>query len=93
MPHIIVEHSEQLENDTQVDTVLNTIHHSIAESGLFKADQIKTRTYPFKHFINARGSESYIHIHRIKGVGDKCVSLSLVTDLYHSSVPGTLYTG
>lgn len=32
MPHIIVEYAKQLENDTQVDVILTTIHRSIAES-------------------------------------------------------------
>ena len=75
MPHIIVEYAEQIVNYTQVDAVLQTIHRSIADSGLFKADQIKTRAYSFKKFTNAGGSEPYIHIQaRIKSgrdVGNK----------------------
>lgn len=43
MPHIIAEYSKQSVNDTQVDAILHTIHHSIADNGLFKADQIKIR--------------------------------------------------
>lgn len=71
MPHIIVEYSKQSINDAQVDAILNTIHYSIAESGLFKADQIKTRAYSFEKFTNAGGSEPYIHIQtRIKSGRD-----------------------
>ena len=71
MPHIIVEHAKQLENDTQVDVILTTIHRTIAESGLFKADKIKTRSYPFEEFTNAGGSDPYIHIQaRIKSGRD-----------------------
>jgi 5-carboxymethyl-2-hydroxymuconate isomerase len=67
VPHVIVEYSKQSVNDTQIDAILNTIHHTIAESGLFKADQIKTRAYAFNKFTNAGGSEPYIHIQaRIK---------------------------
>ena len=62
MPHIIVEYPEQLVNYTQVGAMLQTIHHAIADSGLFKADQIRTRAYAFKKFTNAGGSEPYIHI-------------------------------
>jgi 5-carboxymethyl-2-hydroxymuconate isomerase len=62
VPHIIVEYAEQIEKDINIDDVLNNIHHSISESGLFKADQIKTRAYPFRYFTNAGGSEPYIHI-------------------------------
>ena len=58
MPHIIVEYAKQLENDTQVDVILTTIHCSIAESGCFKADQIKSRAYPFEKFTNAGGQHA-----------------------------------
>lgn len=67
MPHIIVEYSEQLLDDAKVHIMLQTIHSSIADSGLFKANQIKTRAYSFKEFTNAGGSDPYIHIQaRIK---------------------------
>jgi len=41
--------------------MLKTVHRSIADSGLFKADQIKTRAYPFKEFTNAGESNPNIH--------------------------------
>ena len=47
--------------------MLLAVHQSIANSGLFKANQIKTRAYPFRDFTNAGGSDPYIHIQaRIK---------------------------
>ncbi len=71
MPHIIVEYQEKLLNDESVDDLLLTIHQSIANSGLFKANQIKTRAYPFRCFTNAGGSDPYIHIQaRIKSGRD-----------------------
>ena len=71
MPHIIVEYAEQLANDEQIDVILKTVHKAIADSGLFKANQIKTRAYPFRSFTNAGGSDSYIHIQaRIKSGRD-----------------------
>jgi 5-carboxymethyl-2-hydroxymuconate isomerase len=71
MPHIIVEYPEQLVNYTQVGAMLQTIHQSIADSGLFKADQIRTRAHAFRKFTNAGGSEPYIHIQaRIKAGRD-----------------------
>jgi len=71
VPHIIVEYSEKLLEDTEVNSMLQKIHRSIADSGLFKANQIKTRAYPFKEFTNAGESEPYIHIQaRIKSGRD-----------------------
>lgn len=71
MPHIIVEYAEQLGNDEQIASILQTVHNAIAESGLFKANQIKTRAYPFRGFTNAGGNDPYIHIQaRIKSGRD-----------------------
>ena len=71
MPHIIIEYSEELLEDAEVQTMLKAVHCSIANSGLFKANQIKTRAYPFKEFTNAGESNPYIHIQaRIKSGRD-----------------------
>lgn len=51
--------------------MLQAAHKSIADSGLFKANQIKTRAYPFRSYTNADGNEPYIHIQaRIKSGRD-----------------------
>ena len=71
MPHIIVEYAEKIIDSVQINSILQVVHESIAESGLFKANQIKTRAYPFRTFTNAGGSEPYIHIQtRIKSGRD-----------------------
>ena len=71
MPHIIVEYPEKAVALTEVEGMLMAIHHAIAESGLFKANQIRTRAYPFQGFTNAGGSDPYIHIQaRIKSGRD-----------------------
>ena len=71
MPHIIFEYAEKMLDEAQVEAVLLKVHHSIAESGLFKANQIKTRAYPFRGFTNAGGRGPYAHIQaRIKSGRD-----------------------
>ena len=71
MPHIIIEYAEQLAADAEVAAILQAVHHAIVDSGLFKANQIKTRAYPFKQFTNAGGNDPYIHIQaRIKSGRD-----------------------
>ena len=71
MPHIIIEYAEQLADDAKVVVILQAVHHAIADSGLFKANQIKTRAYPFRQFTNAGGSDPYIHVQaRIKSGRD-----------------------
>ena len=71
MPHIIVEYAEQIASDSEVNAILQAVHHAIGDSGLFKASQVRTRAYPFKNFTNAGGSDPYIHIQaRIKSGRD-----------------------
>ncbi|MBT4195125.1 MAG: 5-carboxymethyl-2-hydroxymuconate Delta-isomerase [Gammaproteobacteria bacterium] len=71
MPHIIIEYADQLADDAEVVAILQAVHHAIADSGLFKANQIKTRACPFRQFTNAGGNDPYIHIQaRIKSGRD-----------------------
>lgn len=97
MPHIIVEYAEQITDGVQIDAILQVIHQSIAESGLFKANQIKTRAYPFRTFTNAGGSEPYIHIQtRIKSGRDadnkKQLGEVVLTGLSSLSIPASVIT-
>ena len=70
MPHIIVEYAEQVFDASGVESMLRAVHQGVAESGLYKAEQIKTRAYPFRTFTSA-GDEPYIHIQaRIKSGRD-----------------------
>lgn len=71
MPHIIVEYAEEALEQFPINEILMSIHNSITDSGLFKANQIRTRAYPFRHFTNAGGSDPFIHIQaRIKSGRD-----------------------
>ena len=67
MPHIIVEYPEKLLEDAEVHAMLQAVHRSIVDSGLFKENQIKTRAYSFNEFTNAGESNPYVHVQaRIK---------------------------
>lgn len=97
MPHIIVEYAEQLAQDVKVDTILQVIHTSISDSGLFKASQIKTRAYSFAHFTNAGQHEPYIHIQaRIKSGRDadnkKQFGKVILAGLVELKIPASVIT-
>ena len=97
MPHIIVEYAENIAGDLQIESILMTIHQSIAESGLFKANQIKSRAYPFKEFTNAGGSDPYIHIQaRIKSGRDsdnkKQLAEVILAGLSDLNIPASVIT-
>lgn len=97
MPHIIVEYAEQLASDTEVDAMLQAVHHSVADSGLFEASHIKTRAYPFRNFTHAGGSEPYIHIQaRIKSGRDtdnkKRLGETILAGLRGLNIPAAVIT-
>ncbi len=71
MPHIVIEYPEQLADDFTIKDILKAVHQSISGSGLFLANQIKTRAYPFREYTHGGGSDPYIHIQaRIKSGRD-----------------------
>jgi 5-carboxymethyl-2-hydroxymuconate isomerase len=97
VPHIIVEYAKQRINDTQVDAMLNAIHHAIVEIGLYKPVMIKTRAYAFNKFTNGGGSEPYIHIQaRIKAGRDvdnkKQLSDVILKGLSALNIPASVIT-
>lgn len=97
MPHIIIEYAEQLADDTQVDAILQAVHHAIADSGLFKANQIKTRAYSFRGFTNAGGNSPYIHVQaRIKFGRDaenkKRLGEAILSGLAALNIPASVIT-
>lgn len=97
MPHIIVEYAEQLVNEEQITSLLQTVHQAIAESGLFEASHIKTRAYPFRAFTQAGGSKPYIHIQaRINSGRDagnkKQLSDTIVSSLQKLSLSPSVLT-
>lgn len=97
MPHIIVEYAEQITEGVPIGSILQVVHQSIADSGLFKANQIKSRAYPFRTFTNAGGSEPYIHIQaRIKSGRDadnkKQLGEVILAGLSSLSIPASMIT-
>jgi len=97
MPHIIIEYPEGLISDSEIETMLQTVHHAIADSGLFKANQIRTRACPFHRFTNAGGYDPYIHIQaRIKSGRDadnkKCLGEVILAGLSRLNIPVSVIT-
>jgi len=62
MPHIIVEYPEESLDHDKIQQMLQAIHRSTTNSGLFDENFIKTRAYPFNDFTNGGGDTPYIHI-------------------------------
>ncbi|KKK92252.1 hypothetical protein LCGC14_2704770, partial [marine sediment metagenome] len=60
MPHIIIEHSEDLPVLPQV--LVEKIHNAAFATGLFELPTIKTRAIAYTHYQLGDGKEGFIHI-------------------------------
>jgi len=60
MPHIIIEHSEDLPVLPQV--LVEKIHQAVYDSGLFELPTIKTRAIAYQHYQLGHGKEGFIHV-------------------------------
>jgi len=97
MPHIIVEYSEELFEELEIRPLLEVIHRSIMDSGLFEESHIKTRAYPFKEFTNAGERKPYIHVQaRIKSGRDannkKALGEKILTGLKTLNIQASVIT-
>ncbi|MBH0050229.1 5-carboxymethyl-2-hydroxymuconate Delta-isomerase [Pseudoalteromonas sp. SWYJZ19] len=60
MPHIIIEHSEDLPVLPQV--LVEKIHNTAFESDLFELETIKTRAIAYQQYQLGAGKSGFIHI-------------------------------
>ena len=60
MPHIIIEHSENLPVLPQV--LVDKVHQATYASGLFELATIKTRAIAYQHYELGDGKDGFIHI-------------------------------
>ncbi|MFY8274033.1 5-carboxymethyl-2-hydroxymuconate Delta-isomerase [Pseudoalteromonas sp. SSDWG2] len=60
MPHIIIEHSEDLPVLPQV--LVEKVHQATFSSGLFDLPAIKTRAVAYQHYKLGEGKDGFIHI-------------------------------
>lgn len=78
MPHIIFEYAEDLNIDDRIATVLEAIHHAVADSGLFDPSHVRTRARPFTAYTHADGKGPYMHVQaRIKSGRDEAQKKAL----------------
>jgi 5-carboxymethyl-2-hydroxymuconate isomerase len=68
MPHLIIEFSQELASDRQIDTMLDAVHQAAAATGLFDESHIRVRAMPVAHYRVAGKHEPFIHVQcRIHG--------------------------
>ncbi|MDN3380093.1 MULTISPECIES: 5-carboxymethyl-2-hydroxymuconate Delta-isomerase [unclassified Pseudoalteromonas] len=60
MPHVVIEHSEDLPLLPQV--LVDKVHQTTFESGLFELSTIKTRAIAYQHYQLGEGKDGFIYI-------------------------------
>ncbi len=58
MPHIVIEHSVQLE----VTELMQELQHMVASFGEFAPSAVKSRCLAFADFCLPEGSEEFVHV-------------------------------
>jgi 5-carboxymethyl-2-hydroxymuconate isomerase len=62
MPHLVVEYSRNVEDAVSLDTIMDLIYRSAANSGVMDSIDIKVRAIPYVHFKLADSGNSFIHV-------------------------------
>jgi 5-carboxymethyl-2-hydroxymuconate isomerase len=63
MPHFVIEYSANLEPDVDLRAVVDAVHKSAAESGLFKIGGIRVRTLRHEIYKVADGNPENAFLH------------------------------
>ncbi len=63
MPHFVIEYSANLEPDIDLRAVVDAVHKSAAESGLFKIGGIRVRTLKHDIYKIADGNPEHAFLH------------------------------
>jgi len=62
MPHCIIEHSKELDNEIESRLMINAVHQGALDSGLFEESHIKSRTLAYQHYKTGASDLRFIHI-------------------------------
>ena len=63
MPHIIVEYSSNLENGVDVRRLIDGLHRTVVQSGLFEPAAVRTRAAPRSLYRIADGAPENVFLH------------------------------
>lgn len=71
MPHLIVEYSGNLEATIDLDSLLDCLHETAIETGMFPIGGIRIRAYKAEHYriADCASDNSFVHVTAIVGAG------------------------
>lgn len=69
MPHIIVEHSANLTQHININTLLQSLHDAALETGIFPIGGLRTRAEPRENYVIADDHPDNVFIHVMLRIG------------------------
>jgi len=73
MPHIIIDYSQDIAGQIEMEALLDAVHRGAMESGLFPEYDIKTRATGYQHHRTGQTRDSFVHVavHLLSGRNDE----------------------
>jgi 5-carboxymethyl-2-hydroxymuconate isomerase len=62
MPHIVIEHSDNLEIEVRSHKLVRELHSVVTRSGLFDPQAVKARSLSFDSYVLPEGAENFLHV-------------------------------
>ena len=62
MPHLIIEYSEEIAGDVDLDALVDAAHGGAMASGLFPEYDIKTRAIAYARHRTGQTRDSFVHL-------------------------------
>ena len=72
MPHLVIEYSEDVAEQADIDAIVDAAHDGAMDSGLFPEYDIKTRAIGYRHHRTGQTRDSFVHVtvHLLDGRSD-----------------------
>ena len=69
MPHLNIEYSANLQDSIDIQALVDRIHETALETGIFPLGGVRTRAEPRKHYKIANGNPNAGYIHLMVRIG------------------------
>ena len=72
MPHLVIEYSEDVADQADIDAIVSAAHDGAMDSGLFAEYDIKTRATAYRYHRTGQTRDSFVHVavHLLDGRSD-----------------------
>jgi 5-carboxymethyl-2-hydroxymuconate isomerase len=77
MPHIIIDYSQDIAGQIEIEALLDAVHRGAMDSALFPEYDIKTRATGYEHHRTGQTRDSFVHVavHLLSGRSDEQKSM------------------